>query len=106
MSKPLSQSDGEIRVEPIFDYKHGRRFQIIAVNKEPNATFTVHKDMMGRDYIKLKLSDADLLRLIDEVRKTMGSMEADPKIAEIRFKKNRFQVIPGEKEDGRDPQDA
>lgn len=88
-----------IRVEPIFDYKHGRRFQILVVNKQTGENFTVHKDMLAREYIKLKLSEADIFQLIQELQKNLTNIQNDPKILEAKFMKNRFQVIKGDKKD-------
>lgn len=90
-----------LRVEPIFDYKNGRRFQILVVNKEPGQNFTTHHDMMGRDYIKLKLSEADIMQLIHELQKNITDPKNDPKIIEGNFRKNRLKVVPNkEDEDG------
>ena len=85
-----------LRIEPIFDHKHGRRFQIIIVNKEKNEHFTTHKDIMGRDYLKLKLGDADLIHLIQELSRYIGRPDSDPKILEARSKKSRLQLVKDE----------
>lgn len=87
----------KLRVEPIWDHKHGRRFQIIVVNKEKDDLFTVHKDMMGRSYIKLKLTDADVFQLIQEMVKSVNSIDFDPKIVEARLGKSFLRIV---KEDG------
>jgi hypothetical protein len=87
----------KIRVEPIWDHTHGRRFQIIVINKERGQNFTVHKDMMARDYLKLKLSDSDILQLIQELSKSITSIDFDPKIVEARMRGNHLKII---KDDG------
>ena len=62
--------DDEIRLDQIFDYKNGRRFQIIAVSKDKeNPLFTVHNDIMGRPYIKLKLDERNIMKLIQELQR-------------------------------------
>lgn len=66
------QINDEIRLDYIFDYANGRRLQIIAVNKDKNdPLFTVHRDMMGREYIKLKLDQQGIMALIKELQKGM-----------------------------------
>lgn len=84
-----------LTVEPIYDPKNGRRFQILVVNKEKGQNFTVHHDMMAKEYIKLKLSEADIMKLIQELTKQIGSPNSDPKIVEARTRKTRFEVLPG-----------
>jgi hypothetical protein len=91
----------KIRVEAIWDHKHGRRFQIIVVNKERGENFTVHKDVMARDYLKLKLSESDILQLIQELSKSITSIDFDPKIVEARLRGSHLHVVKDE-EDGND----
>lgn len=67
----MSRITDHIHVETIFDYKHGRRFQILITNPEPGSNFTIHKDVMTRDYVKLKLSDADIMKLIQELQRNL-----------------------------------
>lgn len=88
-----------IRVEPIFDHKHGRRFQIIVVNKEKNDSFTVQHDLMAREYVKLKLNEAEILQLIEELNKNFQSLQSDPKVLELQARKTRLKVIPGKDEE-------
>jgi len=86
-----------IRVEPIWDPRlQCRRFQIIIVNKQQNETFTVHKDMMARDYMKLKLTDAEVFQLIQELSKSIQSIDFDPKIVQARFGKSHLKVVRDE----------
>ena len=93
MSIPLTP-DSSIRVEPVWDSREQcRRFQIIIVNKRKDETFTVHKDMMGRDYAKLKLSDAEVFQLIQELAKSIQSVDFDPKIVQARFGKSHLKVV-------------
>lgn len=90
-----------LRVEPIFDYKNGRRFQILVVNKEKGQNFTVHHDIMSREYIKLKLSEADIMQLIHELQKNITDPKNDPQIMEGDFRKNRLKIVHNkEDEDG------
>lgn len=77
-----------IQVKSIFDYNNGRRFQIIVTNPEPGQNFTVHHDVMSKEYVKLKLSEADILQLITELQKNLSS-EA----------KTELTLIHGSKED-------
>lgn len=93
----------KIRVEPIWDHTNGRRFQVIVVNKERGANFTVHKDTMARDYVKLKLSEADIIQLIQELSKSISSIDFDPKIVEARMRGNHLKVV---REDGGEGNDA
>jgi hypothetical protein len=86
----------KIRVEPIWDHKHGRRFQFIVVNKEPGENFTTHKDMMARDYLKLKLTDSDILQLIAELKKSIGSIDFDPENVKARMAKCHLKVVEDE----------
>lgn len=74
--------DDEIRLDQIFDYKNGRRFQVIAVSKDKNnPLFTVHNDMMGRPYIKLKLNEQNIMKLIQELQK--GIMANPAQVVQI-----------------------
>ena len=62
----------DIQLDYIFDYDNGRRLQVIAVNKDmKRPLFTVHHDMMGREYIKLKLNQQEIMQLIQELQKGM-----------------------------------
>jgi hypothetical protein len=91
-----------LRVEPIFDYKNGRRFQILVVNKEQGQNFTTHHDIMGREYIKLKLSEADIMQLIQELQRNITDPKNDPRILEGNFKKNRLKVVSNKEEEESD----
>ena len=93
----------KIRVEPIWDHTNGRRFQIIVVNREKNQNFTVHKDIMARDYLKLKLSESDIMQLIAELSKSISSIDFDPKIVEARMRGNHLKVV---RDDGGEGNDA
>jgi hypothetical protein len=88
-----------ITVDAIFDYKNGRRFQVLVVNKEPGEKFTTHHDMMGKEYIKLKLSEADIMLMIQELQKNITDLRNDPVILEKQFKRNRLKLIDSNKED-------
>lgn len=79
-----------IQVTPIFDHKNGRRFQIIVTNPTPEANFTVHRDTMARAYVKLKLSEADILQMVLELQKHLVE-PLDPKPL--------LTLVPGLKED-------
>jgi hypothetical protein len=87
-----------LRVEPMFDYKHGRRFKVYIVNKEPGENFTTHYDAMGKEYVKLKLTDADILQIIQELQRNMTNPMNDPKILQTQFAKNRFKVVDSKEE--------
>lgn len=90
-----------IRVETIFDYKNGRRFQILIVNKIKDDIFTTHKDMMGRDYLKIKLSESDLMVLANEIRKNIILTDKDVKFLEERSRRAKLKLVdPEEGSDG------
>lgn len=72
-----------IQVKSIFDYNNGRRFQIIVTNPEPGQNFTVHHDLMSKEYVKLKLSEADIMQLIKELQKNLSS-EAKTSLTLVR----------------------
>lgn len=80
----------ELTVNPIWDYKNGRRFQIIVVNKGEAPTFTTHRDMMAREYLKLTLTEADIFQLILELQKNL-TVEAGPRL--------NLKLIQGNKKD-------
>lgn len=71
-----------IHVEPMFDYQNGRRFQILVINKTENELFSTHKDVMGRDYVKLKLSDSDIMQLINQLSKNLKTPTTHLKLIE------------------------
>lgn len=86
----------KIRIEPIWDYKNGRRFQIILVNRVKDEHFTVHNDTMARSYVKLKLTDSDVFQLIQELQKSIQSIDFDPKIVEARSERTRLKIVKEE----------
>jgi hypothetical protein len=88
----LNSPDDKLRVDPIWDYKHGRRTQIIVVNKSEGELFTSHKDTMTRDYIKLKLSDADIMLLIQKLQKIVST----PEPIRTELQKNYLRVVKDE----------
>jgi hypothetical protein len=91
-----------LTVEPIFDYKNGRRFQILVVNKEKGQNFTTHHDMMGREYIKLKLSEADIMQLIHELQRNITDPKNDPQTLEGNFRRNRLKIVHNKEEEESD----
>lgn len=86
----------KIRIEPIWDYKNGRRFQIILVNRVKDENFTVHNDTMARAYVKLKLTDSDVFQLIQELQKSIQSIDFDPQIVQARSERTRLKVVKEE----------
>ena len=87
--------DDEIRLDQIFDYKNGRRFQVIAVNKNKDAPiFTVHNDIMGRQYIKLKLDQKNIMQLIHELKKGLSANSAQVVQINKDSRKPNLRVVP------------
>lgn len=88
-----------LTIEPVFDYKHGRRFQILVSNPTKGENFTVHRDMMAREYVKIKLSDADIFKLIVELKKSMTDPNFDPKSAETAARRAHLKLVKGKSEE-------
>jgi hypothetical protein len=90
-----------ITVEKLFDYKNGRRFQILILNKVKDEHYTSHKDMMGRDYIKMKLTEPIMMALLTEIRKNMILSEEEAKLLNKMEKRSKLKLVgPGDESDG------
>jgi hypothetical protein len=87
-----------IRVEPIFDYKHGRRMQVLIVNKDEKL-FTTHHDAMGREYVKIKMTEADIFTLIQELNRQLMATQNKVEVLEAEFKRARLKLVESEKEE-------
>ena len=89
--------DDEIRLDQIFDYKNGRRFQVIAVSKDKkNPLFTVHNDMLGRPYIKLKLNEQNIMKLIQELQKGITANPAQVVQINKNSRKPDLRIVPSD----------
>ena len=87
----------DIRVESIWDQKHGKRFQMLVVNKEPASNFTIRHDIMGREYMKLKLTESDVMQLIQELHK---SYQLGSNVLNINPDKTKLKLVT--EKDGKD----
>lgn len=86
-----------IAIESSWDPRlQARCFQVIVVNKDNPSTFVVRKDLTGRDYLKLKLTDAEVFALIQELQKSIGSTEFGPKIVQTKFGKVHLELVKKE----------
>ena len=95
--------DDEIRLDQIFDYKNGRRYQIIAVSKDKeNPLFTVHNDMMGRPYIKLKLDEQNIMKLIQELSKGVQANPAQVVQFNKDSRKPNLRIVPKDSNNNRE----
>lgn len=64
-----------ITVDSIYDLRRGKLAQIILLNRFHEEHFTLATDLMGRQYVKIKLDDVTLLALIQELQKSITKRE-------------------------------
>lgn len=83
----------DVRVESIWDHKNGKRFQMLVVNKEQDSNFTVHHDTMGRLYVKVKLSETDVMQLIQELHK---NYQTGGNVLSLSSDKTKLKLVTGQ----------